>query len=188
MTSRIVLWTLTNVVWFGGCQPGAPPFPTAQPSAICYNLQFGKWSAGDSTTPFATAPMGLHTPLPQIIALTGKVSKTASNWPTFVTIRPAYVAMRRPQDADQLSGTWATIGRDSVYVVFPLFDGSALRMRLIGPEQGPRGEAWISPKVPASARGSVMIDYSPFPAVPWADVAAAFTQCPDSLGVVRAGA
>jgi len=188
MTSRIGLWTLTNVVWFGGCHSGSPPFPTARPSAICYNLQFGRWSAGDSTIPFATAPMGLHTPLPQIIALTRKVSKTASNWPTYVAIRPAYVATRRPQDADQLSGTWATIGRDSVYVVFPLIDGSALRMRLIGPEQGPRGEAWISPKVPASVRGSVMIDYYPFPAVPWADVAATFTQCPDSLGVVRAGA
>ena len=138
--------------------------------------------------PFAVATMGLHTPLPQLIALTRKVSKTASNWPTYVTIRPAYVAMRRPQDADQLSGTWATIGRDSVYVVFPLIDGAALRMRLIGPEEEPRGAAWLSPKVPPSEPGSVRIDEYPLLPVPWADVSATFTQCPDSLGVVRAGA
>ena len=185
--TRPGVWALSTSLWVGACHAGSPALPAAQPSAICYNLEFGKWAAGDSTTPFAAAPMGLHTPLPQIIALTRKVSKTASNWPTYLTIRPAYVAMRRPQDADQLSGAWAAIG-DSIYLVFPLVDGSALRMRLIGPEQGPRGGAWISPREPAGVRGSVRIDYYPFPSVPWTDVAATFTQCPDSVGVVRAGA
>ena len=131
--------------------------------------------------PFAVAPMGLHTPLPKIVALTRIISKSSE-------LKPSYVATRRPQDADQLSGFWSTIGRDSTFVIFPLTDGSALRMRLIGPEQTPRGEAWISPKAPAGVRGSVRIDEYPLLPVPWAYVSATVTQCPDSLGVVRAGA
>jgi len=170
------------LLWVCACHSSSPAPLTAEPSAICYNLEFGKWAAGDSTIPFAVAPVGLHTPLPKVVALTRTLVKSRSP-------KPSYVATRRPQDTDQLSGFWSTIGRDSVFVVFPLTDGSALRMRLLGLEQRPRGEAWVSPKQPAVPRGSVRIDDYDLPGgTPSADVAATLTQCPDSLGVVRAGA
>ena len=172
MVSRECVLTGITFACFVACHPASQPPITPQPSsAICYHLQFGKWAAGDTALPFAAASIGPHMPLPEILALTRDVARTG--WKT-----PSYVALRRPQESDQLAGSWATFGHDSVFVVLPLIDGSALRIRVIGSEERIGGAAWISPKEASD---------TPLP-VTGASVEARMIECPDSLGLVRSGA
>src|SRR5439155_642745 len=160
------------------CQPAVRYALLAerQPT-VCYRLEFAPWTSA-SRAPFAKAAVGLVSPLPDTIALTGTLSTQHG--------RAYYVAVRMSADLMHPAGTWTQARHDTLLVDFPSDVGDGLMIRLFGSGEQLEGQAWVYLDRDRTV-GKVL--YDPVgPPVPWSTVTALRVSCPSTLSPSAPGA
>src|SRR5947208_4611506 len=162
-----------------GCQPAVPPTPNpTSTSTLCYHSEFGSWTSFYQA-PFATALVGMVSPLPETLVLTSAVAGTSYG-------RAYYAVIRQPADSTQAGGTWQQVRTDTLIIRLPSTTGDGLMIRLVGSGDRLQGVAWIYHERPLSADPVVLAD--PEPPTPSSHVTAARIQCPAARGSSPPGA
>jgi hypothetical protein len=154
--AEVLLGVLCSV---SACRASSPELSlNPLPAIRCYQLEFGRWAAADTTLAFGAALVGLYTPLPRIIALVTDARRTGNQ----------AVVLRLPRDSSQLLGTWSQ-GHDTLFSRLPSPNGGALMIRLLGTDPHLEGGAWIAHGPPSD---------NPLP-TPGASLSADRVACPE---------
>jgi len=148
----------------------APTAPPLGDSTTCYSLRFSPW-VSSSGRPFATASVGMQAPMPDTIALTHRIARTAYGSPLYSVLMPA-------SDSGHAGATWTHAAQDSVIVSFPPAYGWQLQLRLGPSANGVRGNGWVYPENPSDFLAPM----------PMSGVIGARIPCPRSLGSSSPGA